>query len=225
MPIKGTLLVEGTYTVQYGDAVSGYEMWKLSKLAHGGMLFTTQREVTQPQPAIWSMTFEITQHWAPTRLSLRVDVEGRTLISEQSGTETQWLARVETRGKPPREYALDSDSSREIVCASPVLGTVTLMRLGLQVGQSREVNAIVIDPLTLEPRALKQTWLCVGDEKIEIAAGKFSAWLYTIRTADTAVEDRLWADRQGVVLRYEAAQGEGTRLTRYRRIERRSERR
>jgi hypothetical protein len=221
MPTKGTLLVEGTYTVQHGETPSGYEMWKLAKLAHGGLVFTAHREVTQPQPVIWGLTYEITQHWSPVRLSLRVDADGKTITSEQRATETQWLARVEPRGGSARDYALDFSGKPEIVFASPVFSAVTLVRLNLQVGQSREVDAIVVEPATLEPRAVKQIYACVGDEKVEVAAGKFSAWHYTVRASDAQAENHFWADRQGVVLLYQLADGIGMRLTRCRRIERR----
>jgi len=85
----------------------------------------------------------------------------------------------------------------------------------LQVGLSREIDVIAIDPTTFGPRAAKLTYACIAEEKMEVPAGKFTAWHYT------ANEDHFWADRNGAVLLYQTPAGDMMKLARYRRIERR----
>jgi hypothetical protein len=74
-------------------------------------------------------------------------------------------------------------------------------------------------------RAAKQNYSCAAEEKVEVPAGKFSGWRYTVRTVredgGTQAENSFWADRHGIVLRYASASGDEIRLARYRRIERR----
>lgn len=244
MPTKGTLIAEGACTVHIGEESIGRETWQFSKLAHGGLLFTSRAERAQPQPATWNFTFEISQHWAPLLFSIRLDTAGKTTTSEQRAAGTQWLARVEPRGEPAHDWALDFSGKHEIGFLSPVFATITLVRLNLQVGQSRECDAVLIDGTTLEPRAVKQHYTCLGEEKVEVPAGKFSAWHYTVRTEPAKVavptenvesptasgdtetatapsETHFWADRYGVILLYQAADGSAIKLARYRRIGRR----
>jgi len=216
-PNKGTLIAEGAYTYQHGDTSTGHETWRLDKLAHGGLVFTSRIELTSPNTATLNLTFEATQSWAPVRFSARLDAAGRTLTSEQRTAGGQWQARIEPRGEPAQELALDFGAKHEVESASPVFLTATLFRQNLQVGQSREVDAILIDSTTFAPHAAKLKYTCVAEEKIEVPAGQFAAWHYT------ANDDHFWADRNGVVLLYQTATGDTMRLARYRRIERRQQ--
>ena len=214
-PNKGTVVTEGAYTYQHGDVPTGRETWQLMKLAHGGLVFSSRIETTAPQAATLNYTFEVTQHWAAVRWTARLDAEGKTLTSEQRVAGAQWQARIEPRGGEAQDLALDFSPKHEISFASPLVVTAALYRLNLQVGQSREVAAIAIDPTTFIPSAATQTFSCVAEEKIQVPAGKFSAWHYTVG------ENHFWADRNGVVLLYQNAAGDAINLARYRRIEHR----
>jgi hypothetical protein len=214
-PNKGTGVTEGACTYHHAGAPTGHERWQLMKLAHGGLVFSSRIERTSPQAATLNYTFEVTQHWAPVSLTARRDAGNTTLTTEQRAVGAQWQARIEPRGGAAQDLALDFSPQHEITFASPLILTAALYRLNLQVGQSREVDVIVIDPTTFVPRAAKQTFSCVAEENIEVPAGKFSAWQYK------EGENQFWADRNGVVLLYQAASGDTIKLARYRRIERR----
>jgi hypothetical protein len=212
---KGTVVTEGAYTYHHGDTSTGRETWQLSKLAHGGLVYSSRVEMTSPQAATLSFSFEVTQHWAPVRFAARLDAGGNTLTSEQRAVGAQWQARIEPHGGAAQDLALDFSAKHEISFISPVVLTPLLYRSNLQVGQSREVDAILIDPGTLAPRAAKLKYTCVAEEETEVPAGKFAAWHYT------EGETQFWADRNGVVLLYQVATGDAMKLARYRRIERR----
>ena len=214
-PNKGTVVTEGAYTYHHGDTLTGHEAWQLMKLAHGGLVFSSRVEMSAPQAATLNYTFQVTQHWAPVRLTARLDSEGKTLTTEQRVVGAQWQARVEPRGSDAQDLTLDFSPKHEISFVSPLIVTAALYRLNLQVGQSRKVDVIGIDPTAFIPSAAKQTFRCVAEEKTEVPAGKFSAWHYT------AGENHFWADRNGVVLLFQNAAGDATKLARYRRIERR----
>ncbi len=214
-PNKGTVITEGAYIFQHGDASTGRETWQLMKLAHGGIVFSSRIELTAPQAATLNYTFEVTQHWAPVSLTARLDAEDKTVTTEQHVAGAQWQARVEPRGGDAQDLALDLTPKHEISFASPLILTAALYRLNLQVGQSREVDVIVIDPSTFVPSAAKRTFSCAAEEKIEVPAGKYTTWQYK------EGENQFWADRNGVVLLYQNAAGDATKLARYRRIERR----
>lgn len=221
MTIKGQLIAEGAYAFQRGDASLGHATWQFSKLAHGGLLFDSQVTLTHAPPSTHHFTYEVTQHWLPEMFTIRVDADGKTHTSEQRAAGTKWNARVEPRGEPAREYAVEFSPQHEVTFDSPLFATVSLVRLHLPVGQSREVDAVSIDFGTLEPRAVKLTFACVAEEKTEVPAGNFSAQHYTAKTGGAEGEDNIWTDRNGIVLRFQAANGDVANLTRYRRIERR----
>lgn len=214
-PNQGILVTEGAYTYHNGEASTGHEAWQLMKLAHGGLVFTSRVETTSPKVSTLNFTFEVTQHWAPVYFSARMDTEGKTLTSEQRAAGAQWQARLEPRGGDAQGLAVDFSAKHEVGFGSPVFLTPVLYRLNLQVGQAREVDAIAIDPATLAPHAVKQKYTCLAEEKIEVPAGQFSAWRYT------EGENQFWADRNGIVLLYQAATGDTIKLARYRRVERR----
>ncbi len=228
MPAKGTLIADGMYTLHRGNASTGTENWRLEKLAHGGLVFTSRAELTRPKPIKWNFTFEISQHWSPVRFSIRLDADGKALASDQRVQGAQWSAHIETRQDKAKDSAMDFSNKHEVYFPSPLFNAVTLVRLNLQVGQSRDVDAVVINLLTLEPRAVRQTYACAAEEKIQVPAGNFSAWHYTVQTAHEDVsspsapaENNFWADRHGIVLLYQSASGDEVKLARYRRIERR----
>ena len=212
---KGTVITEGAYTYHHGDTSTGRETWQLSKLAHGGLVFSSRIEMTSPQAATVTFSYELSQHWAPVRFSARRDADAKTLTSEQRAVGTQWQARIEPHGGEAQDLALDFTPKHELRFVSPLVFAPILFRSNLQVGQSREIDTIVIDPTTFVPRAAKSKYTCVAEEEIEVPAGKFTAWHYTVD------EDKFWADRNGVVLLYQAASGDTMKLARYRRIERR----
>ncbi len=214
-PNKGTVVTEGAYTFHHGDASTGRETWQVMKLAHGGIVFSSRLEMTAPQAATLNYTFEVTQHWAPVSLTARFDAEGKTVTTEQRVADAQWQAHVEPRGGEAQDLALDFSPKHEISFASPLILTAALYRLNLQVGQSREVDGIAIDPTSFIPSAAKRTFSCAAEEKVEVPAGKYNTWQYK------EGENQFWADRNGVVLLYQSAAGDAIKLARYRRIERR----
>ena len=214
-PNKGTVVTEGAYTYQRGDAATGHETWQLTKLAHGGFVFSSRVETTSPQAATLNYTFEVTQHWAPVRFTARRDADGKTMTTEQRAAGAQWQARVEPHGGDAQDLALDFSPKHEISFASPLILTAALYRLNLQVGQSREVDVIAIDPTTFVPSAAQRAFTCAVEEKVDVPAGKYSAWQYK------EGENQFWADRNGIVLQYQNAAGEVIQLARYRRIDRR----
>lgn len=251
MPTKGTLIAEGVYTLHHGQTATGNETWQLSKLEHGGLVFTSRAELTRPKPLKWNFTFEISQHWSPVLFSIHLDTDGKALASDQRVQGAQWRAHIEARGRKSspdqrvrvalsnqagddlredqaKESTIDFSNKHEVYFPSPLFNAVTLVRLNLQVGQSRDVDAVVINLLTLEPRPVKHTYACAAEEKTLVPAGNFSSWRYTVQTAregtsspGAPAENNFWADRHGIVLLYQSSSGDEARLARYRRIERR----
>ncbi|MCL4394632.1 MAG: hypothetical protein M1482_07490 [Chloroflexi bacterium] len=218
---KGTLIAEGAYSYESSESATGHESWSLEKLGHGGLVITTHGERNVPS-ARFQFTFELTQNWVPVQFSARIDSGDRTLITGQRVVDARWLARVESPGQEPVEAALDFTPKHEISYPSPVFEMAALYRLNLQVGQSSpEIDAIAIDGSTLVARTAKRQVSCVAEEKIEVPAGEFVAWRYSIKTADSQAQDEFWADRNGIVLLFKGADGHVAKLLRRRRVERR----
>lgn len=218
---KGALVAEGAYTYHRGDASTGHEAWRLEKLAHGGMTFESEIDLTAPAARQIQFTYEVTQQWAPVRVGLKIEGEGQFRTAEHRVVGGSWQATLETHGDKPTESAVAFGVKTEIEFLSPVFATPSLYRLNLQVGKSVTADVIAIDAASLAPAAVKRTIRCVGEEKTEVPAGKYSAWHYSIQTEGAAGEDQFWADRNGVVLLFQTAGGDSIKLARYRRIDRR----
>ncbi len=212
---KGTVVVEGAYTYEHADRPSGHESWQLSKQAHGGLVYASRIEMTAPRAETLSFSLEISQNWAPVQFIARIDVDGKTLTTQQHAVEGQWQARIGLHGGEAQEVALDFSAKHEIGFVSPVVLTPTLYRSNLQVGKSLEIDTIKIDHATFVPNPAKETYTCIAEEKIKVPAGQYAAWRYA------QGENQFWADRSGVVLLHQSASGDAIKLVRYRRIERR----
>ncbi len=221
MPTKGQLIAEGTYVTARGAETVERETWQLSQIAHGVMLFTNRAETSQPQARTWSFTYEITPNWDPVSVTIRVDADGKTTTSEQRAEGARYTAHIEPRGETARDLALDFGAQHQLIFPSPVFIAVALVRLNLQVGQSRDADGVEITLPTLEPRAVKAHYECTAEEKVAVPSGEFSTWHYTRRAQDAETASDYWADRHGIVLQARSADGSETKLTHYRRIERR----
>lgn len=225
MPAKGTLIADGTYTHHHGNSNTGTEHWRLEKLAHGGLTFSSEADLTRPKALKWNFTFEINQHWAPVRFNIHLEADGKSLASEQHADGAVWHIRLIPHGEQPKDSTIPFSGKHEVYFPSPFFNSVTLVRLNLLVGKSADVETVVLNLLTLDARAAKQNYACAAEEAVEIPAGKFSAWRYTVTTlredGGAPTENSFWADRQGIVLRYASASGDEIKLARYRRIDRR----
>lgn len=220
MPTKGQPIAEGTYTTSRGPETIRHETWQLARMAHGAVL-TSKAEILQPQPMTWSFDYTVTQNWVPAQFSIHLTVDGKTIASDQRIQAAQYVARTKPAGQESNDQTVDFDSKSQLDYDSPLFTVVTLFRLNLQVGQTAEVDAVRIAIPELEPRRVKLKYVCVAEESIEIPAGKFSAWHYTVGTDGESAESHFWADRNGIVLQYRYGNGDETKITRYRRIDRR----
>ncbi len=221
MPTKGQLVAEGTYVTTRGGETVEHETFQLSQIAHGVMLFTSHSESTQPGELNLNLTYEITPQWDPVSITMRLEMAGKTVISDQRVQGSQYTAHIEPRGEAPRDLTLDFGAEHQLVFPSPVFTAVALVRLNLQVGQSRDVEGVEIVLPTLEPRAVKAHYACTAEEQVAVPSGEFTAWHYTRKSGEPAAETNYWADRHGIVLQVRSADGAETKLARYRRIERR----
>ena len=220
MPTKGQPVAEGAYITTRGEETIQRETWQLARMARG-LIFTSRAEQTPTQPQNWNFSYVVTQNWSPAEFSIHLEANGQAVASEQRVQGSQYIARIEPRGGESKEHALEISPQHQLDYASPLFAAVTLIRLNLQVGQSREVDAVRIPLPALEPHAVKLKYTCVGEEQLEIPAGRFSAWHYTASAPDNPAESHLWADRNGIILQHRSAEGTETKLTRYRRIDRR----
>lgn len=223
MPARGQLTTEGTYITLRGDETVGRETWQLAKLGHSGLLFTSHAEQSLPEPSNWNISYELTQNWVPVLVSIHLNVKDKAIAGEHRIDGARYQVKIEPRGEAPKEATLEFGPQTQVVFISPFSTAVALVRLNLPVGQTRPVQAVVVDSQTLEPRLVAQTYSCTEEDKVTVPAGQFAAGHYVVRTGaeGEAPEAHFWADRNGIVLQYRSPDGSETKLTRYRRIERR----
>lgn len=221
MPTRGQPVAEGTYVTTRNGEVARRETWQLAKMAHKGLVFSSRAEQFKPQGTHWNFSYTITQHWEPVSLSIHLEGNDSTIASEQRFQGKEYQVRIEPRGGEPKESRLDLDNAHELAFPSPVFTAVTLFHLGLQVGQSREVQSVAVSLPSLEARSEKFKYTCVAEEQVQIPAGAFAAWHYTVEGNDGDGQIHFWADRTGTILKQKHSDGAETELTRYRRIERR----
>ena len=99
------------------------------------------------------------------------------------------------RDGEPLDLAFPDD--RELDYLSPAFNAVTAMRYG----RTAEFDVWFFDPVTIEPRAMRQRYEHRGEEDVETAAGRFRAVRWGYEALDTGYASEFWTAAE-VVVRY-----------------------
>ncbi len=177
----------------------------------------------QPSLIVWNSVIERNSPF-PHReeLSLKATprswkIETLVILSIGNGRTEKFLAKrdkTSLQGEirhdgDEKKFSISISDSTEIDYLSPVFNTVTFHRLRLRRGESREIEAVYISPvstkMSFEPRLLRQRYRRLKDETVSVPAGNFpSAKRYVYKNLESGWTGSVWTDNLETVLRYES---------------------
>ncbi len=109
------------------------------------------------------------------------------------------------------EQAFSWRSESEIDYNSPLFNMVTIWRSALVAGESREVDAIHLDAVTLRPRRIRLKYSHIGAETRATRFGTRQLDHYELAFGGSG-SSHLWCDCDGVIYDFISSDGSGFRL-------------
>lgn len=180
----------GRYVVMDGDGNPvGSEAFRCAAGPAGWRWFS-EIETSVPEPHREVVDLVTTLDWRPLRL--RVDTGAHSLA-----VEVRDGALTGTRDGEPLE--LPFGPGVELDYLSPVFNAVTANRLGA----TSEIDVVYLDPVTIEPRQVRQRYELLGDGRVDTPVGAFEArrWRYT--SLQSGWNRELWVAGEVVVAFYD----------------------
>jgi hypothetical protein len=153
-----------------------------------GWRYVSDIETSLPAPHRETVDLVADASWRPVRM--RVDTGEHSLLLQRDGERL-----VGHRDGEPLELSFLSD--RELDYLSPAFNAVTAMRYGRTV----EFAVWFFDPVTIEPRPMRQRYEHRGEEHVETPAGRFRAIRWGYEALDTGYVSEFWTAAD-VVIRY-----------------------
>jgi hypothetical protein len=145
----------------------GHEAFRCAAGPAGWRWFS-EIETSVPEPHREVVDFVTTHGWRPLRL--RIDTGSHALEAEVRGERL-----VGRRDDDPVDLPFGDET--ELDYLSPVFNAVTANRLG----RTAEIDVVFLDPVTIEPRPVRQRYELLGEDAVETPVGTFDArrWRYT----------------------------------------------
>jgi hypothetical protein len=153
-----------------------------------GWRYVSDIETSLPAPHRETVDLVADASWRPVRM--RVDTGEHSLLLQRDGERL-----VGHRDGEPLELSFLDD--RELDYLSPAFNAVTAMRYGRTV----EFAVWFFDPVTIEPRPMRQRYEHRGEEHVETPAGRFRAIRWGYEALDTGYVSEFWTAAD-VVIRY-----------------------
>ena len=169
-----------------------------------GRRFGTEAFRCAPGPLGWRYVSEIeTEEPAPHRetVDLVADAEWRPVrMRVETGEHSLLLQRSDRRLVGHRDgdaLELEFPADRELDYLSPAFNAVTAARYG----RTAEFPVWFFDPVTIEPRPMRQRYEHRGEEIVDTAAGRFRTVRWGYEAIDTGYVSEFWTAGD-VVVRY-----------------------
>lgn len=200
-------LVGGQWLLLEHQDPIGYERWRARAEPSGARTLESEGGATFPQPHETRVRAVARADGELERLEVETRVEGedgpRALTASWAAPG---LLLVERRVAGKSEEELVPLGPREFLdYTSPLLTTMMLRRLALDVGGERELGAVLISPLTLALSRQMYAFTRLPDERVRTAAGEFEARKYRYSSLSTRFTGHVWTDEDENVLKYEGS--------------------
>jgi len=152
-----------------------------------GWRYVSRIETSLPAPHLETVDLVADAAWRPVRL--RVETGEHALLLQRDGDRLAGHRDAEA-------LELDLDD-RELDYLSPAFNAVTAMRYG----RTADFDVWFFDPVTIEPRPMRQRYEHRGEEDMDTPAGRFRAVRWGYAALDTGYESEFWTAGE-VVVRY-----------------------
>jgi hypothetical protein len=177
----------GTYAIVDAGARIGAEAFR-SAPGPMGWRYVSEIEISTPTPHRETVDLVADSTWRPVRM--RVETGEHSLLVRRDGERL-----VGSRDGEALELELPAD--RELDYRSPAFNVVTAMRYG----RTLEFDVWFFDPVTIEPRPMRQRYEHRGEEVVDTPAGGFTAIRWGYEALDTGFAAEFWTAGD-VVVRY-----------------------
>ncbi|MGZ4114258.1 MAG: hypothetical protein ACXVQT_04170 [Actinomycetota bacterium] len=178
----------GSYVIEDEGRRVGTEAFRCAP-GPMGWRYVSDIETSLPAPHRETVDLVADASWRPVRM--RVDTGEHSLLLQRDGDRL-----AGHRDGEPLELSFPDD--RELDYLSPAFNAVTAMRYG----RSVEFEAWFFDPVTIEPRPMRQRYEHRGEEDVETPAGRFRAVRWGYEALDTGYVSKFWTAGD-VVVRYD----------------------
>lgn len=179
----------GDYSVLAEDgSVDGTENFRCAPGPVGWRYFS-EVDTAVPVPHHETIDVAVDADWRPVRL--RIDTGAHHLLLEADGDRLTGF-----RDRHPIETAWHPQMHLDYL--SPAFNAITCRRLT----GSADIEAVFVDPYTLEPHLVRQRYELHGEEHVDVHVGVFVADRWTYTALDSGWTSELWCARD-VVVRYD----------------------
>jgi hypothetical protein len=152
-----------------------------------GWRYVSEIETSLPAPHRETVDLVADASWRPVRM--RVATGEHELLLQRDGVRL-------VGHRDGEELELDLDD-RELDYLSPAFNAVTATRYG----HTAEFDVWFFDPVTIEPRPMRQRYEHRGEEDVDTPAGRFRSIRWGYAALDTGFESEFWTAGE-VVVRY-----------------------
>lgn len=190
----------GRYHLTEGGRVVAREDWKL--FPQGDALILRSR--IQAGDSLEDLRLTLDASWAYRSLVLIRQVPkgtGVTYDGEVGGGV--WRVELTTTDGKYSQAEFPWSPAVELDYRSPMFNGVTVRRLGLAVGEGRDIDVIFMEPETFEPRRVRQRYTRLEDDHLTVKAGHFPCHVYRYEGLTSGYSGTIWTDPLGTVLRFE----------------------
>jgi hypothetical protein len=153
-----------------------------------GWRYVSEIDTEVPSPHRETVDLVVDAGWRPMRM--RVETGEHSLLLQRDGGRL-----AGRRDGEPLELELPDD--RELDYLSPVFNAVTATRYG----RTAVFDVWYFDPVTIQPRPMRQRYEHRGEEVVETPAGRFGATRWGYEALDTGYSSEFWTAGV-VVVRY-----------------------
>jgi hypothetical protein len=153
-----------------------------------GWRYVSDIETQDPAPHRETVDLVVDGQWRPVRM--RVETGEHALLLERDGERL-------VGHRDGEDLELDFPDERELDYLSPAFNAVTATRYG----RTAEFDVWYFDPVTIQPRPMRQRYEHRGEELVETMAGRFPTTRWGYEAIDTGYVSEFWTAGD-VVVRY-----------------------
>ncbi len=190
----------GSYRRVEGGAEVATEEWKL--FPSGDNIVVRSRILSQG--VLEDLRLTLDRSWGYLALvMIRQEPEGKGATYEGRAWETRWRATVTATEGHQTAAQFPWGPAVELDYRSPLFNGITIRRLGLGVGEGKEIEVVFMQSETFEPCQLRQRYTRREDNHIDIKAGHFPCQVYTYQSLASGYTGTIWSDPLGNVLKFD----------------------
>jgi hypothetical protein len=231
-------VAHGVYRILHNRKVIGEELWGIFALRRGGYRLLAEIDLKWPVPNQQRVRLDVDAGWQTHTLWAQIDARGRRRVAHyvpaddgievdvmegalryaDAGRNSDQPFHLAPAAKPKQvlNTVLPANGQVFLDFGSTLLNFAHLKRMSLALGQSQDIQTIVIMQPALEPLSLVQVYTYQRDEQITSLIEPYvNTRRYTIEERDGLSEagapvTTLWVDEHGMAVKQDVQLGRDT---------------